>query len=188
MTKVDLTFSSFFEGVFAREITHSIKSYLFLQLCKRKRRRVMETGSGSHQLWSDQDPRAALNFLLDKVGGKTVRLALSRRLFALSYGRVSDSDDLHSASDSFLIGVHISCLLWNFSRIGGDLYVGYYFVGCKRSGQERLIQPGGFHNPISLWLFVHFATTPVSVITALSIHHATTVTLHNFFFRPIRAF
>ena len=132
MTKVDLTFSSFFEGVFAREITHSIKSYLFLQLCKRKRRRVMETGSGSHQLWSDQDPRAALNFLLDKVGGKTVRLALSRRLFALSYGRVSDSDDLHSASDSFLIGVHISCLLWNFSRIGGDLYVGYYFVGCKQ--------------------------------------------------------
>ena len=139
MTKVDLTFSSFFEGVFAREITHSIKSYLFLQLCKRKRRRVMETGSGSHQLWSDQDPRAALNFLLDKVGREeNSPTGVVAAPFCLIV-RVSGSDDLHSASDSFLIGVHISCLLWIFSRIGGDLYVGYYFVGCKRSGQERLI-------------------------------------------------
>ena len=46
----------------------------------------METGSKS-QLWSDQDPRAALNFLLDKVGKQfAVVSAPLRGFLTLSYG------------------------------------------------------------------------------------------------------
>ena len=79
---------------------------LFLQLCDRKRQRVMETGSGS-QLWSDQDPRAALNFLLDKVGGrrkrKTPRPFLSRRRFFNLIVRVSDSSPDPKVAGRFLV-------------------------------------------------------------------------------------